>query len=197
MSDAHLIVGLGNPGPKYSSTRHNAGFWFIRHLLSRTGVSLQAKSKLGAETARGVLLGHPVVLARPTTFMNRCGQSVRATMDYFDIPAARLIVAYDDLDLEPGAVRLKQGGGHGGHNGLRDIFQHVASRDFMRFRIGIGHPGHKEAVTGYVLGRSPAQVRSVVEMAIERAVDVLPLVLCGELQSAMNRLHQGTELNAG
>jgi PTH1 family peptidyl-tRNA hydrolase len=186
-------VGLGNPGPKYSDTRHNAGFWFVRHLLSRTGVSLQTKSKLSAETARATLLGHPVVLARPTTFMNRCGQSVRAIMDYFDIPAARLIVAYDDLDLEPGAVRLKQGGGHGGHNGLRDIFQHVASRDFMRVRIGIGHPGHKEAVTGYVLGRSPAQVRSVVETAIERAVNVLPLVLGGELQPAMNQLHQSAE----
>ncbi len=121
--------------------------------------------------------------------MNRSGQAVRAVLDYFDLDARRMLVAYDDLDLAPGTVRLKQGGGHGGHNGLRDIFRHVDERDFLRLRIGIGHPGHKDAVTRYVLGRSPAQIREVVEQAIRRAGDALTHVLDGDVAAAMQKLH--------
>jgi len=184
-----LIVGLGNPGPKYAETRHNAGFWFLDRLLSRAGTGLQQRARMGAETVRVRLFDSDCVLARPTTFMNRSGQAVRAIMDYFGVEAGSMLVAYDDLDLPPGVVRLKQGGGHGGHNGLRDIFAHVKDQNFLRLRIGIGHPGHKEAVTGYVLGRSPAQVREVVDAALARAEGVLPLVLEGHLQRAMNQLH--------
>jgi PTH1 family peptidyl-tRNA hydrolase len=121
--------------------------------------------------------------------MNRSGSAVRALLDYYKVPASQFLVAYDELDLPPGTARLKQGGGHGGHNGMRDIFQHVQERDFIRLRIGIGHPGHKSAVTRYVLGRSPRQVREVVESAIARAVSVLPMVLDGRLQDAMTALH--------
>lgn len=191
MAAPFLIVGLGNPGDQYAGTRHNAGFWFVEQLARLAGVGLQPRSKLAAEVVRTRWSGADCVLAKPMTFMNRSGQAVRAVMDYFDIDPERMLVAYDDLDLAPGIVRLKQGGGHGGHNGLRDIFAHVSDRGFMRLRIGIGHPGHKDAVTPYVLGRAPAQVREVVEAAIVRAVEVLPLVLSGRLQQAMNELHAG------
>ncbi len=191
MSGTYLIIGLGNPGQKYAETRHNAGFWFLDRVISDAGTNLQERSKLSAETARVRWHGVDCILARPMTFMNRSGLAVRAVLDYFDVDAQRMLVAYDDLDLSPGVVRLKQGGGHGGHNGLRDIFSHVSERNFLRLRIGIGHPGHKDAVTGYVLGRSPAQVREVVDQAISRAVDVMPLVLAGKCQQAMNELHGG------
>ena len=189
MSGTFLIIGLGNPGPKYAETRHNAGFWFLDALLKQAGTALRERSKLGAELARINLHGRDCILARPTSYMNRSGQSVRAVMDYFDIPAQDLLVAYDELDLPPGTARLKQGGGHGGHNGLRDIFRHLEDTGFLRLRIGIGHPGHRDAVTKYVLGRSPAQIHAVVEKAIERAVEVLPLVVNGRTQEAMNSLH--------
>jgi PTH1 family peptidyl-tRNA hydrolase len=189
MSDRFLIVGLGNPGQKYAETRHNAGFWFLDRLLSKAAVSLRGQSRLHAEIASGSLFGHDVILARPTTFMNHSGQAVRALSDYYDIAPARILIAYDELDLPVGAVRLKQAGGHGGHNGVRDSTRHLGVPDFLRLRIGIGHPGHKDAVTGYVLGRCPAQDRAEIDAAIERAVDVLPLVLDGRLQEAMTALH--------
>lgn len=182
-------MGLGNPGPKYAETRHNAGFWFLDHLLAEAGAKLRAQPKLQAESVRTGLFGHDVILARPTTYMNHSGQSVRALLDYYRVPVGRLLVAYDELDLPPGVVRLKHGGGHGGHNGVRDIVRHVGDNGFGRLRIGIGHPGHRDAVTRYVLGRSPAQIRAVVESAIDRAVAVMPLVLAGRMQDAMTALH--------
>jgi PTH1 family peptidyl-tRNA hydrolase len=189
LSGTFLIIGLGNPGPKYAETRHNAGFWFLDAMVRQAGVELRSRSRQGAEVARARLHGTDCILARPTTFMNRSGLAVRAVIDYFGVDPANMLVAYDDLDLPPGTARLKQGGGHGGHNGMRDIFRHVEERDFLRLRIGIGHPGHKDAVTKYVLGRSPAQIRSVVEAAIERAVDIMPLVFAGRVQEAMTSLH--------
>jgi PTH1 family peptidyl-tRNA hydrolase len=185
----NLIVGLGNPGDRYAETRHNAGFWFLDALLREARLSLRGQSRQHAEVARGSLFGHEVILARPTTFMNHSGQAVRALCDYFRVPVSGLLIAYDDLDLPPGTVRLKQGGGHGGHNGLRDLCRHLPDADFLRLRIGIGHPGHRDAVTRYVLGRAPAQVRATVDEALERAVEVMPLVLEGRLQEAMTRLH--------
>jgi len=193
MSSPHLLIGLGSPGPRYAETRHNAGFWFLDAVLRRTGASLRAQSRLSAEVVRSTLEGMDCVFARPTTFMNECGRSVRAVQDYYQVPTDRVLVAYDELDLPPGVVRLKQGGGHGGHNGLRDIFRHLDDTGFMRLRIGIGHPGHKDAVTGYVLGRTPPQVRNVIDGQIERAVDVLPLVLNGRFQEAQTRLHTDPE----
>ncbi|NND44026.1 MAG: aminoacyl-tRNA hydrolase [Xanthomonadales bacterium] len=191
MSSAFLIVGLGNPGPKYAETRHNAGFWFMDALLREVGQTPRAQARLRAESLRLALHGHDCILARPTTFMNESGGPVRALLDYFQVAPKRMLVAYDELDLPPGTVRLKQGGGHGGHNGLRDIFRHVEDHDFLRLRIGIGHPGYKDAVTRYVLGRAPGQVRDVVDAAIGRAVGVLPRVLEGRAQDAMTELHSG------
>lgn len=197
MASPFLLAGLGNPGPKYAGTRHNAGFWFMDRLLVAAGASLQARPKLNAEIARVRWHDQDCVLFRPTTFMNHSGQAVRAVLDYFDADPGRMLVAYDELDLPPGIVRLKRGGGHGGHNGLRSIFQHVAEREFLRLRIGIGHPGHKNAVTGYVLGHSPEQVRQVVDVAIDRALEVMPRVLSGQLQQAMTLLHTAEPEAAG
>jgi len=189
VSSPFLIIGLGNPGSKYAETRHNAGFWFMDALLRSLGQSLKGQARIRAESLRSSVHGQDCILARPTTFMNESGSAVRAILDYYQVPAQRMLIAYDELDLPPGVVRLKQGGGHGGHNGLRDIFCHIDERDFFRLRIGIGHPGHKDAVTRYVLGRAPAQVRDVVDQAIGRAIDVLPLVLADRAQAAMTELH--------
>lgn len=189
MSDRLLIVGLGNPGPKYAETRHNAGFWFLEGLLREVGVGLKAQARLQAECARAAWQGRDLVLARPTTFMNHSGQAVRALVDYYEIAPAHILVAYDELDLPPGVARLKEGGGHGGHNGIRDMIRHLGDPGFLRLRIGIGHPGNKDAVTRYVLSRSPASQRAEIDGAIDRALAVMPLVLGGRLQDAMTRLH--------
>jgi PTH1 family peptidyl-tRNA hydrolase len=194
VSDRLLIVGLGNPGPKYAETRHNAGFWFLEELLRElgpgtTGAGLKSQQRLQAESTRANWLGRDLVLARPTTFMNHSGQAVRALTDYYKIAPENILVAYDELDLPPGVARLKAGGGHGGHNGIRDMIRHLGTPEFLRLRIGIGHPGNKDAVTRYVLSRSPAAQRIEIDGAIGRAVDVMPLVLEGRLQDAMTRLH--------
>ena len=192
MSSTFLIIGLGNPGPKYAETRHNAGFWFLDQLSRKTGQVLKLQSRIQADALRVEVSGHDSILAKPTTYMNKSGAAVRAILDYYKIPTENMLVAYDELDLPPGVVRLKQGGGHGGHNGMRDIFQHVQARNFLRLRIGIGHPGHKSAVTRYVLGRSPKQIREVVDTAIARAISVMPMVLEGRIQDAMTALHTDT-----
>lgn len=189
MSGTFLIVGLGNPGSQYTQTRHNAGFWFLDVLLKGAGANLRAQSKLSAETCKATLFGVDCVLAKPTTFMNHSGQAVRAVMDYYKISGSNLLVAYDELDLPVGTVRLKQGGGHGGHNGMRDIFRHVSDHDFMRLRIGIGHPGFKDAVTGYVLSRAPADQEQKILHSIGDAVAVMPDVLTGQLPRATKELH--------
>jgi PTH1 family peptidyl-tRNA hydrolase len=189
LSGSFLVIGLGNPGPKYAETRHNAGFWFLDALLQQAEAQLRERARQGAEIARASWCGRDCIFARPTTYMNKSGQAVRAVIDYFGVDPENMLVAYDELDLPPGTVRLKQGGGHGGHNGLKDIFRHVEERDFLRLRVGIGHPGHKDAVTRYVLGRSPAQIRAVVQAAIDRAVGVMPEVLSGNVAAAMQALH--------
>lgn len=186
---SYLIVGLGNPGPKYSETRHNAGFWFLDALAEIERVPFKAQSKLHSEIARLRLSGQDCILARPTTFVNHSGQAVRAVMDYYKVTAANLLVAYDELDLQPGISRLKQGGGHGGHNGMRDIFRHMADHDFLRLRIGIGHPGSKDAVTGYVLGRATADQEKLMRVSIADAIGVMPRVLGGDVAGAMKELH--------
>ena len=187
MSGKYLIVGLGNPGDRYDETRHNAGFWFLDALCDAG--ALRLKSKLSAFVGGAALAGHDCVIARPATFMNESGRAVRAVMDYYRIGTDRLLVAYDELDLPPGTVRLKQGGGHGGHNGMRDIFRHLPDQEFTRLRIGIGHPGHKDAVTGYVLSRASSADEALIRCAIGRARDVLPDVLKGKLPNAMKTLH--------
>ena len=189
MSDRLLIVGLGNPGPKYAETRHNAGFWFLEELLRKVGVGLKAQARQQAECARANWQGRDLVLAKPTTFMNHSGQAVRALVDFYRSATDHILVAYAELDLPPGVARLKDGGGHGGHNGIRDMLRHLGDPGFLRLRIGIGHPGNKDAVTRYVLSRSPAGQRAEIDGAIDRAVEVMPLVLDGRLQDAMTRLH--------
>ena len=184
-----LIIGLGNPGPKYAETRHNAGFWFLDKLASEAGVSLKRSLRLHCDTVKTSLFGCDCVLARPRTFMNHSGQAVRSVMDYYGVEPESLLVAYDELDLSPGVARLKAGGGHGGHNGLRDIFRHLPDHGFLRLRIGIGHPGNKDAVTAYVLSRADAADEAAIRGSISEAVDVLPAVLAGDLGAAMKKLH--------
>ena len=184
-----LVIGLGNPGSKYAETRHNAGFWFLDRLAESAGLSLKRSLRLHSHVARGRVFGHDCVLARPRTFMNESGRAVRAVVDYYKAGMDRVLIAYDELDLPPGTARLKQGGGHGGHNGLRDIFRHTADQDFLRLRIGIGHPGHKSAVTGYVLSRPQADQQRQILAGIADAMDVMPAVLDGNLSAAMKELH--------
>lgn len=189
MSGLFLIVGLGNPESQYGKTRHNAGFWFLDALLEETGTRQRTQIKLSAEVCRTRLFDRECILAKPSTFMNHSGQAVRAVMDYYRVGAENLLVAYDELDLPPGTVRLKQGGGHGGHNGMRDIFRHLENTDFMRLRIGIGHPGFKDAVTAYVLSRAPADQEQAILHAIGDAVEVLPDLLGGKVSKATKELH--------
>ena len=189
MSMPFLIIGLGNPGSRYSETRHNAGFWFLDRIAAGCGVCLRPQSRLQSEVARVDVHGRDCLLVKPVTFMNHSGQAVRAVLDYYRAAAASMLVAYDELDLPPGVARLKQGGGHGGHNGLRDIFNHVPDHDFLRLRIGIGHPGIRDAVTAYVLSRPSAEQERLMREAVADAVGVLPLVLGDDLPGAMKELH--------
>jgi PTH1 family peptidyl-tRNA hydrolase len=184
-----VIAGLGNPGAKYSETRHNAGFWFLDELAQRNSITLREQSRFKSDTARVELFGQECLLLKPKTFMNHSGQAIQAVMDYFEVQSSQLLVAYDELDLPVGTIRLKVGGGHGGHNGLRDIFQHWTDQEFLRVRIGIGHPGVRDEVTDYVLGRPTANEEKQVRKAISAAITVLPEVLGGQLARAMKLLH--------
>jgi PTH1 family peptidyl-tRNA hydrolase len=189
MDGLWLIAGLGNPGPKYDRTRHNAGFWFLDALLRRHGGELRSEKKLHGQALKSRIDGIDAVLLAPGTFMNESGQSIRAATDFYRIPADRVLVAHDELDLPPGTARLKQGGGHGGHNGLRSTFSHLGTQDFWRLRIGIGHPGLADQVTPWVLGRAPADDEQAIIDAIDRSVEVLPDFLAGRAGEAMKRLH--------
>ena len=191
MPGTFLIVGLGNPGSDYDQTRHNAGFWFLDAL--NPGGGFREQARLSAEVCSTTLHGRKCILARPTRFMNLSGQAVRAVRDYYRIDTGNMLVAYDELDLPPGTARLKQGGGHGGHKGMRDIFRHLDDTGFLRLRIGIGHPGHKDAVTGYVLSRPTAAQELLVRESIAAAVEVMPDVLGGNVAKAMKDLHTVTE----
>ncbi len=184
------IVGLGNPGPQYDQTRHNAGSWFLRRVAEAYGAALRPEAKFHGLLGKALIDGRSVWLLEPTTYMNRSGEAVAALARFYKIPPAAILVAHDELDLPPGVARLKLGGGHGGHNGLRDIIARLGSRDFPRLRIGIGHPGHKDQVTAYVLSRPRPEERAAIEAAIDRALAVLPQVVAGELQAAMNELHR-------
>ncbi|MFO7603922.1 MAG: aminoacyl-tRNA hydrolase [Gammaproteobacteria bacterium] len=183
-----LIVGLGNPGREYEATRHNAGFWFVEALAQQRQVSFKSEKKFHGQLARFSHAGQDVWLLKPETFMNLSGQAVQAVCQFYKIPLENILVAHDELDLEPGIVRLKKGGGHGGHNGLRDIMSRMG-KDFYRLRIGIGHPGQKEMVTGHVLSKVSADDERAIKTAIDDALRVVPEVLAGDLQKAMNQLH--------
>ena len=192
MSDTtpiRLIAGLGNPGDRYSETRHNAGFWYIDALADKYGGNFRDESRFQGMLCQVRIGGSECWLLKPLGFMNRSGQSIGAVCSYYKIEPEAVLVAHDELDLDPGVVRLKIGGGHGGHNGLRDTHR-VIGADYKRIRIGIGHPGDKREVTDYVLKRASREDALSIRQAIERAVDETPSIVAGDSQQAMNRLHQ-------
>jgi len=183
-----VIVGLGNPGPEHLVTRHNAGFWFVDLLARRHGGEFRDYRKYSGETARITLSEREIILLKPTTYMNRSGLSVRQLSDFYKIAPEEILVAHDELDLPVGSVRLKQGGGHGGHNGLRDTIMHLGET-FWRLRLGIGHPGNKADVIDYVLTRAPRAEEDTILETVSTAADVMPLLLEQGAERAMTRLH--------
>jgi peptidyl-tRNA hydrolase, PTH1 family len=183
-----IIVGLGNPGPEHLVTRHNAGFWFVDLLARRHGGEFRDYRKFSGETAKISIDGNEIVLLKPTTYMNRSGLSIRQLSDFYKISGQEILVAHDELDLPVGSVRLKQGGGHGGHNGLRDTIAHIGE-EFWRMRLGIGHPGNKAEVIDYVLTRAPRSEEDLILEAVETAVDCIPMLLEQGAERAMTRLH--------
>jgi len=183
-----IIVGLGNPDSKYERTLHNAGFWFVDALAREYGGDLRFDKKFDADIGRIKLQDKDVWLVKPQSFMNLSGGPVRGMLDYYRLRSQELLVAHDEIDLPPGTVRLKQGGGHGGHNGVRDVMQHCGA-DFMRLRIGVGHPGEKGEVTNYVLKKGSADVEAAVEQDIDDAVAVMPVLMDDGLNAAMKKLH--------
>jgi len=188
-SKIELIVGLGNPGVKYEQTRHNAGFWLIDGLAQSKGAVLRNEAKFHGESCKITISGQTVWLLKPLGYMNHSGQSLAAMAAYYKIPLETILVVHDELDLPPGTLRLKKGGGHGGHNGLRDIMAHFGSKEFMRLRVGIGHPGDRHEVTDYVLGSPGNGDKSAIIDAINEALAVLPQIIVGEYQKVMNHLH--------
>lgn len=186
-----LIVGLGNPGEQYEDTRHNAGAWFVERLARRNNESLKQDSKYQGLTGRIRFNGQEVKLLIPQTFMNLSGQSVAPLANFFKISADKILVAHDELDLDPGVIRLKQGGGHGGHNGLRDIIAKLGNnRDFARLRIGIGHPGNASQVSGFVLSKAPQREQDLIDQAIDEALSHAADIVSGAGEKTMNKLHR-------
>lgn len=189
MSAIRLIVGLGNPGREYETTRHNAGYWWVDELARLQNLSFKSEAKYHGLTARGQLHGHEMLLLKPQTFMNVSGRAVGALAQFYKIAPAEILVVHDELDLPPGVARLKMGGGHGGHNGLKDIIAHLGSKDFWRLRLGIGHPGDRADVAGYVLNDPRREEHELIDEAIQRALHVAPLIVEGKPEAAMLRLH--------
>ena len=182
-----LVVGLGNPGKEYERTRHNAGFWLVERFAQSGGVHFRKDPKYQALVAR--LSDNGAWLLLPQSFMNASGRAVQMLAGFFKIQPAEILVVHDELDFAPGVARVKQGGGIGGHNGLRDISQRVASHDYWRLRLGIGHPGDKNAVADYVLHKPSAEDKAAIDQAIDRALQVLPEMLKGDMQAAIQKLH--------
>lgn len=185
-----LLVGLANPGPQYAKTRHNAGAWVIEELARIFKTPLKEEKKYLGFTAKICVAGEDLRLLIPTTFMNLSGRSVAALANFYQISVEEILVVHDELDLPPGMAKFKKGGGHGGHNGLRDIISNMGNNaDFYRLRIGIGHPGHKDAVAGYVLTKAPEKEHDQIEQAVDEAVRSIDILLKEDLAKAQNRLH--------
>ena len=190
MSEIKLIVGLGNPGDKYTDTRHNAGEWLIERLARRFNVLLNPESKFFGKTARTLVNGKEVRLLVPTTFMNLSGKAVGALASFYRIKPEEILVIHDELDLPPGTAKLKQGGGHGGHNGLKDIVAQLSNNNnFYRLRIGIGHPGHRDLVAGYVLNKPSPADRDALEKVLDEATDCVEMIFKDGVVKATNRLN--------
>ncbi len=192
MSGVRLIVGLGNPGPEYAQTRHNAGAWLVEQWATSLGVSLREEGRFHGATGRYQSGPHDVRFLIPSTFMNRSGQAVLALATFYKILPQEILVAHDELDLAPGVVRLKVGGGHGGHNGLRDIIAALSQQQgFARLRLGIGHPGEARQVSDFVLSKPPAQELDLIERGIACALEHREALLAGQYAAVMNRLNGG------
>lgn len=190
MSSIKLIVGLGNPGPEYADTRHNVGAWLIQQIADQNNQALKLESKFHGLAAKTNVSQYSVQLLIPTTYMNHSGRSVAALCNFYKYQADEILVVHDELDLPAGVAKFKTGGGHGGHNGLRDIIQQLGNqKNFHRLRIGIGHPGSAPKVTGYVLGKPPKQDKESIDASLTAALDALPLMIAGDIQKAMNQLH--------
>lgn len=188
MTAPRLIVGLGNPGPEYETTRHNVGFWFVDHLADKLRISLAPQSKFFGKAGRD----GDVWLLEPTTYMNRSGQAVAALANFYKITPAEVLVIHDDLDLPPGGIRLKQGGGNGGHNGLKDIQAKLGTPDFWRLRIGIGHPrtlGLSQQVADFVLHQPRKEEQPDIEHALSRCLHAWPQLSAGDYAGAQRLLH--------
>ena len=179
-----LFVGLGNPGPEYDDTRHNAGFWYIDQLARRLGVNLVHDRAYHGFVARANLPGGPVWLLQPQTYMNLSGKSVAPLARFFKIAPEEILVAHDELDILPGQVKLKQGGSHAGHNGLKDIHAQLGSPSYWRLRLGIGHPGDKNEVANWVLKKPAPEQRAAIEDCVARTLKAAPALLAGEMNKA-------------
>ena len=184
-----LLVGLGNPGPEYEATRHNAGFWFIDEVARKLGTALTPERSYFGRVARVNRPDGPVWLLQPMTFMNLSGKSVAALARFFKIAPHDILVAHDELDLMPGQAKMKLGGSHAGHNGLKDIHAQLGSPDYWRLRLGIGHPGVKSEVIDYVLRKPPLTEREAIDKITEQAVETLDLILAGDMERAMMKVH--------
>jgi len=189
MDDISLIVGLGNPGKEYERTRHNAGYWWVDAIAERKRAAWKRESKFAGWATRIEEGGRDFWMLKPGTYMNESGRSVSAFLRFYRIEPGAMLVVHDELDLPPGTVKLKKGGGTGGHNGLTDIVEAIDSKEFWRLRIGIGHPGHKDLVADYVLAKARKIEQEAIDPAFERSLDVLPKIATGRMQDAMTWLH--------
>lgn len=184
-----LIVGLGNPGAKYESTRHNVGFWTVDQLAGSCGESFSKEARFNSELSRVFYCGKDVRLLKPLTFMNLSGQAIGEVSRYYKIEPEEILIVHDELDLPPGVAKLKKGGGHGGHNGLRDTVSHLNTKDFYRLRIGIGHPGNSKQVTNYVLGIPGRDDAISIERSIDNGIESIKILLEQGIEKAMHWLH--------
>jgi PTH1 family peptidyl-tRNA hydrolase len=189
-TELKIIVGLGNPGPEHLLTRHNAGFWFVDAVAAKLGARFRSHTKFHGEICRVEMAGGEITLLKPMTYMNRSGLSIRALSDYLKVEPAQTMVVHDELDLPVGEARFKLGGGHGGHNGLRDAITHIGP-DFWRLRLGIGHPGDRAEVIDYVLRRAPKEEEEKILAAVATSVEALDIFLDKGPERAMNWLHGG------
>ena len=186
--DLRIIVGLGNPGDKHDRTLHNAGFWFVDAVARKYAGQFHYEKKFDADVCKVTINSQDIWLVKPQSYMNLSGKPVRAVLDYYRLKTSQLLIAHDEIDLPPGTVRLKQGGGHGGHNGLRDVIQHCG-KEFLRLRLGVGHPGNKDQVVSYVLKRASAATEAAIENNIDDALAVVPLLIDDGVNAAMKKLH--------
>lgn len=187
-----MIAGLGNPEDRYEKTLHNAGFWFADELARYADARFKYEKRFDAEICKISINSEDIWLVKPQSFMNLSGGPIRSLLDYYRLKVGHLLVVHDEIDLPPGTVKLKDGGGHGGHNGLRDVIQHCG-RDFLRLRLGVGHPGNKDKVTGYVLKKASSDVETAIRENIDEAIKVMPVLVESGLNAAMKKLHTKEE----